>query len=142
CLTYSWFMASASMPSFISTVSLTASSRLEPAALRTLSRLRRAQSVCSRTSPIWPVSRLRPAWPEVNTRLPARMAWLNGPVGVGAWSVRIARFSVDMCVGEMGDQIAFDGGQVVEHRLAGSHRVAGLDRADDALVLAELGAMH
>jgi hypothetical protein len=33
------------------------------------------------------VSRLRPAWPEVKTNDPWRVAWWNGPVGVGASSL-------------------------------------------------------
>src|SRR5712691_11244702 len=63
----------------------------------------------------------------------ARWAWAPGPCE--------SRVSQSSCA-EMGDQIALNGGQVVEHCLAGGHRVAGLDGADHALVLAELGAMY
>src|SRR4051794_37817268 len=52
-----------------------------PAAIAISARLRSAQSTCSAASPIVPVSRFRPAWPDVYRRWPIRIAWGNGPVG-------------------------------------------------------------
>src|SRR5579859_423373 len=95
-------------------------------------------------------------------RLPTRMAWLNGPVGVGAWSVRMARRSAAMRSGRarrggatdgpaigyfqwwafaVCDQVSFDTRQVFEHRLPGRRGVALLDRQQHARVLIQSGLM-
>ena len=55
-----------------------------PAAVAISPMLRKAWSTCSPIDPISPVSRLRPAWPDVYSSEPTRTAWTNGPVGAGA----------------------------------------------------------
>ena len=55
-------------------VTLSTLSIEDPADARIAAILRSAQSTCSPTSPIVPVSRLRPAWPEVKTNEPWRVA--------------------------------------------------------------------
>src|SRR5690606_28614065 len=86
-------MAAKSFMSARKTVVLTTFVSELPAASRIARRFSITRSVCAATPPctISPVAGSSGIWPAVNTRLPATMAWLYGPMASGARSVRMLR---------------------------------------------------
>src|SRR5688572_6575442 len=89
-------MAANSAKSTRNTVHFTTLSRPLPAASRTAARLSMTRAVCSLISPptISPVAGSSPIWPAVKMRSPLAIAWLYGPMALGALSVVTVRRSI------------------------------------------------
>src|SRR5437762_1570188 len=94
---YTSFMAAKSPRSVRKTVVFVTRSRPEPDSTRTAARLSSTRRVCARTSSppaSCPVAGSSAICPAQNTKSPATIAWLYGPTGAGARSVRVLRRSI------------------------------------------------
>src|SRR5256886_2575314 len=94
---YTSFMAAKSPRSVRKTVVFVTRSRPEPDSTRTAARLSSTRRVCARTSSppaSCPVAGSSAICPAQKTKSPATIAWLYGPTGAGARSVRVLRRSI------------------------------------------------